>query len=731
MSCSFLKHSTLPCAFMVLVMCGSPTHAAEEEMQTKEVKVTATRTEKELMEIPLSVGVVTAADQKTNPQTTIADMLAHIPGVSVMDGGMPGGKRVMIRGESPMRSLVLIDGIKISEQKSMSGSAILLDTSQIERIEVVKGPASVLYGSEAIGGVVNIITKKGGDKPFGFSQNFIYDSSNNGLEIQSAVFGSYKGFYYRFTGSGVDADDRRSGDGKIANSDYENSYFSGQVGYDWDKGSVFLKADKYQSEISIPSDTSSGHHTFGSTAGMDSSTTVTLDLPKWDRESISGGLELRELNDYLAKIKLNGYFQNMEKNFINNVNVYAFTNMMWMGNPRTISVAVNQDIQTINSQDSYGGSFQTEWTLGSSHYVVAGIDYNKDDLNAQDNRLGGSTTTIMPPMFMPNVTISNPAYYRYSVEQQTIGAFIQDEWTFHDDWALTLGLRETWVDSQLTGNNNPDLVNNDNKNDSKLVGNAGLVYSGIKDVAFRGMWSQGYRFPALNQLYLGTVHGQSSNTLPNPDLSPETSNSYEIGARVSKPNWHADIAAFYTHSKNYITTQKIHNTAGDSQFVNIDSAKTLGVELAADYTFAPWNITPYVTATWLHRRYENTVDRADNSRTFYKTSHTGTPELQGLVGVRWNKSIFESANLYTDLFVHWATRARSYQYDGTYTDEFETLTDHAWQTLNCTIGVQGTKEHKWNVALSLRNILDKNYRQANNGVYDPGFHAVLAVGYEF
>jgi len=738
---SFLKHSALWCAVLAFALYGGQAHAAEEEIQAKEVKVTATRTEKDLMEVPISVGVVGAEDQKRNPQTSIAETLGRIPGVAVMDGGMPGGKRVMIRGESPMRSLILIDGVKVSEQKSMSGAAILTDTSQIERIEVIKGPASVLYGSEAIGGVVNIITKKGGDKPIGFSQDFIYDSSNNGLEIQSALFGSYNGFNYRFTASGVNAHDRWSGDGRISDSDYKNRNYTGRIGYDWDKGSVYLKAEKYESEINIPSSTSSG--VFGwdymvsgrSAKGMSSSTTVSLDLPRWNRDAYSGGFELRELNDFLAKIKLDGYYQNMEKKFNNNVHVFNTmdVNMGPMG-IRTMEIEVDQNIRTINDQDSFGGAFQTEWTLGDNHYLIAGVDFNKDKLDAKDYRLGGYTRVKSPMASAPGTYTYTPASkYRYKVEQQTIGAFIQDEWTFHDDWALTVGLRETWVNSTIKSNNNPDLENHDDKSDSKPVGNAGLVYSGIKDVALRAMWSQGYRFPALNQLYLGTVHGQTSNTLPNPDLDPETSNSFEVGARISKPNWNVDLALFYTHSKNYITTKKLNNAAGDSIFDNIDEAETWGVELGAEYTFEPWNITPYTTVTWLHREYDNEVDDVTQAgrRISYKTSQTDTPPLQGTVGVKWDKDVFENVNLFTDLYMNWATKAKTYDYDSTYTADFETTTNHAWQTFNFTVGLQGGEEHKWHTAISFRNLLNKNYRQAHNGVDDPGFHVVATAGIEF
>ena len=701
---------------------------AAEEVRAREVKVTATRTEKDLAEIPMSVGVVTSEDQKRDPQTTIADMLSRIPGLTVMDGGMPGGKRIKIRGESPMRSLILIDGVKSSEQKSMSGSAILIDTSQIERIEVIKGPASVLYGSEAIGGVINIITKKGGDKPIGFSQNFIYDTSDNGLEIQSALYGSYKGFNYRFSASGVNADDRWAGDGRISDSDYKNRNYTGQLGYSWDKGDIFLKAEKYESEISIPTNSVTGNIKHGSYAGMYNKTDVSLDLPRWNRESVSGGFELRQLTDFLAKVKVNGYAQNMEKKFNNNIHVYnsATTPMGAM------QIIVDQNIRTINEQDSYGGSAQTEWAIGDSHYVIAGVDYNLDKLDAKDFRLGGYTSIKPPTSPSPIIRPSATAKYRYKVEQDALGAFIQDEWTFLRDWTATLGLRQTWVRSELKKNNNPDLENNGDQSDSKLVGNVGLVYSGIKDVALRAQWSQGYRFPSLNQLYLGTVHGQEGNTLPNPDLSPETSNSYEIGARITKGNVTADIAGFYTYSKNYITTRDLGNETGDSMFANMDKAHTWGAELYLDYTFPGIRLTPYTSATYLYRKYENTIDLIeDQGRETYKTSKTGTPPVQGLVGVKWEKEMFQSATLFTDLYMHWAAKAKTYEYDSTYEGDFVIRKDKAWQTFNFTVGMQGGEEHKWNVALSLRNLLDKNYRQADNTVDDPGFHAVLSAGIEF
>ncbi|MDR3074370.1 MAG: TonB-dependent receptor plug domain-containing protein, partial [Deltaproteobacteria bacterium] len=95
----------------------SPESGAASE--TREVVVTATRTEREVFEVPSSVSVVNKKTMEREPKSTIAEQLQDVPGIQVSDGGMGGGaKRIGIRGEGPSRALILIDGMKISEQKS-------------------------------------------------------------------------------------------------------------------------------------------------------------------------------------------------------------------------------------------------------------------------------------------------------------------------------------------------------------------------------------------------------------------------------------------------------------------------------------------------------------------------------------------------------------------------------------------------------------------------------------
>ncbi|MGE4506310.1 MAG: TonB-dependent receptor plug domain-containing protein, partial [Desulfovibrionaceae bacterium] len=273
-------------------------------LRSEQVVVSATRTEKELKETPSSIDVVTTEQIEQSGAATVADLLRDIPGVQVQDGSVAGLKRVTIRGEAPSRVVVLIDGQKISEQKSMDGSALLMDIADIERIEVIKGPASVLHGSEAIGGVINVITKKGGERPIQMETAVTYDSSTEGLTEHLSVYGSAQGFNYRVSGSYTDASDRQTPSGTIDDSSFLNRNFSAYL--DKTIGSLTIggRYENFWSNENVPTASSGG-------------ATVELDLPEWSREKAALFGEYDAAGTYLSKVRLDGYYQETYKDFYN------------------------------------------------------------------------------------------------------------------------------------------------------------------------------------------------------------------------------------------------------------------------------------------------------------------------------------------------------------------------------------------------------------------------------
>ncbi len=136
------------------------------------VVVTATRTETPLSQIGSSVTIITAEEIEKKQQSKVIDVLRSAPGISIaQNGGMGSSVSIYQRGTDTKHTLILLDGIEFRDASSTGGGANLanISTDNIERIEIVRGAQSVIYGSDAIGGVINIITKKGSSEPHGYA----------------------------------------------------------------------------------------------------------------------------------------------------------------------------------------------------------------------------------------------------------------------------------------------------------------------------------------------------------------------------------------------------------------------------------------------------------------------------------------------------------------------------------------------------------------------------------
>lgn len=689
---------------LLLALSFDPSHGRAQSPQPppiaelETVIVTSTRVERSLEELPISVSVVSEEDVRRNPAVTIADQISSVPGVMV-DNQTPGIKRVNIRGMASSRVLVLIDGVKQPELRlAADGAPIGVDPSQIERIEVIKGPASSLYGSDAIGGVINIITKKGGDKPFAFSQNFIYDSSNDGYGWQSSVFGGFQGFNYRLSYGGFNADDIRVpssiAGGRLLNTGFDKRNYTGKLGYEWAGGELSLTADRNKI-------TDMGHilrWTNPETGKLEpanwaNARAYTTSNPEVSRDAYTFNLALTDLNDYLAKLSFMVYSQELNRE----------TRGIGLKNSGGYAKGVVYSYEE-HKQDSYGGSFQSDWQLGDDHYVITGLDYDKSkydsDISAF-NKLSGRFR-------------SRNFGHGY---QENYGYFLQHEWQITEALKSTLGLRYTWVKTTLAKETSKPQ-NLGSTKDSKMVGNLGLVYSGFENLELRALYSQGFRTPNLLQLFIGS----SARMQPNPDLKPESSNNYEVGLRYHQQGWNVDLGLFYSVLKDAMVSRIIGYSGSNAlrQYQNMEEVVTYGAELGLEYSFEELGLTPYLSGTWL--RY---ITKDQHG---FKARHVeGHPEFWGKTGLKWETPVWDSLRFYSDLNV--VMTGRSYQSNADGID-----TDHkpGYGTLNLNLGLEGGEEHKYNLSLSLNNIGNKAYRlPLSSLIYEPGFNVVVGIGFEY
>ena len=167
-----LRHAPLALAIAALGAAQAQTASPQEDTlgitQMDTVVVTASGFEQEIKNAPASISVITREQLESKPFHNLADAVADVEGVSVERGGKAGGMNISIRGLPSDYTLVLVDGKRLSQNSSGArpngfgdvDTNFIPPMSAIDRIEVVRGPMSTLYGSDAMGGVINIITRK-------------------------------------------------------------------------------------------------------------------------------------------------------------------------------------------------------------------------------------------------------------------------------------------------------------------------------------------------------------------------------------------------------------------------------------------------------------------------------------------------------------------------------------------------------------------------------------------
>lgn len=224
--------------FIVLMLLSVSSRSwAEEGMDTKKynlgnVIVSATKTETYQAEIGSSTTVITAEDIKKSQKRTVQDVLRDVPGVTVMQTSAFGGTTsVYLRSAKPGQTLVIVDGVEVNDPMSTDRSFDFahLTTDNIERIEIVRGPQSTLYGSDAMSGVISIITKKGEGKlaPSGYFEGGSFSTFRENLGLS----GSVDKFNYSLSASHLDSDGINKASNGFENDGYRDTVVSSKLGY--------------------------------------------------------------------------------------------------------------------------------------------------------------------------------------------------------------------------------------------------------------------------------------------------------------------------------------------------------------------------------------------------------------------------------------------------------------------------------------------------------------------
>ena len=189
-------------ASLLLLSLSLQSLAEETDDQMETIVVTGSRTSTNLSEIPSTISVISLDQIEAQNAVTVTDMLQNLPGVHVVQpSGQGGVARVFVRGGDQNLTLVLIDGVRVNDPIDTRGSAFDFSTvnmADIERIEIVRGPHSAVYGSDSLAGVINIITKGSVDEFGGsvFAEAGVDDFYRGAVDVAGPI-GDGGGFSLR------------------------------------------------------------------------------------------------------------------------------------------------------------------------------------------------------------------------------------------------------------------------------------------------------------------------------------------------------------------------------------------------------------------------------------------------------------------------------------------------------------------------------------------------------
>jgi iron complex outermembrane receptor protein len=722
------------------VSVSLPAMGAGNETVMDEVVVSATRTEKEVGDVAASVTVITAQDLAEQKVTTVDDAIKHAEGVYVrrQNGIASSIPTVTLRGLSGQdRTLIMQNGLPLNDGYNGGVFWNNLSVENIERIEVIRGPASALYGGNAMGGVVNIITKM----PEQLEGGIRLGAGNHDTIGGTAWVGDKRGsLSYRLSMEG------RGTQGYPTLLVYKGaeagtSTNTGARDLDTTTGEQYVVGDK--------GDKKAGRYNVNTSLAWDlpEDGSIRLDLMRGytmyfyksphtyitdaaGNEVWNGKADLgdgRRTKSFTQSNFLSGRggetihmaSLTLEKDLWDT----AFTaktglthSDRWYTTPKGKTTDDYHDTPGVLTPSDRWGMFvdlQDSIALTEDHLLTVGAYFRRDTFEQKERTL----EDYLKPETDGDVTnITQGKMHQYAL-------FAQDEWQVTDSFSLTPGIRVDMWEGFDGASGKVGAVNElDDVQASAVSPKLSALWKVLPDTSLRAAVGQAFRPPNIYEMYRDWVSDAGTYYVSNPNLDPETVRSIELGVDqyLFDRTLRASVTAFHSRLYDAIGTKTIDKAVSDSGLtekhqINYDEAKVEGVESSLVWTPVSWlELSTTYTVNYT-KILKNDADPASEDHHM-----TDVPEdvwnLSGTLRSKYaslNVSGTRIGRIYTDT----ANDLPPDVYGG-YSRKF--LVD--------TRLVFTPVEH-WAFSLSVDNVLDEKVYMGSSVA--PGREYFLEVGYTF
>ncbi len=605
-----------------------------------DVIVSSTRYIKMEKDIALPMEVIdkTFIDKKV--VNTLSDLLKNEPGLSLSRDGI-WSTSVVIRGMSKSSIVSMIDGNRIETATDLSAGLSMIDLSDIERVEVIKGGVSSLYGTGALGGVVNIITKRKtyGNKFFlSGTASGDYNSVNEGSAGRLSFTTGTDKMYLRVSASKRNTENINSPRGELKNSMYsdQNISLSGGIKLIQNHELVLDYQNYKATDVGVP-------------GGSVFPTNASVKYPSHKRDMFSAEYNITSLVSFLPKVSLKYFNQNIYREVENIPNQVVVDSV----NRRKTSVL---SILPYGRHFTNGAQLQTDWVLSKNNLLIAGADVWQRNLDSRRQR------NIKVETFdstWTNVTATtNRTFGEHPLPEakyRSIGTFAQLESKLFDDrLSITIGGRYDQINIKSNDVFNPvyiitNGVRNDNPTDSLIYaasdennnswgGNIGLLYSVDDNIDLSFTAAHSFRSPSPEERFQFIDQG-SIVRFGNPQLEPETGNFFDLGFRVWEDNFSFKGSVFLNQMKNLVTDiPGFYETRRATFKSNIGEARLYGFDFATEFTISDYALT-YISASYV--RGEDTGNDTDLPQ---------IPPLNGRIGIRSDYLEYVTLDIIANIF---------------------------------------------------------------------------------
>ncbi|MGE5352293.1 MAG: TonB-dependent receptor [Acidobacteriota bacterium] len=579
-----------------------------EPVKLNDVFVTSTRYEKNIREVPLPLEVMTESDIEKVSAVSVSDLLKNKPGIALQRDGI-WGTTVNIRGLSRSAVVTLVDGNRIETATDISAGLSLIDINNIERIEVIKGAASSLYGTGALGGIVNVISKTGqysDSFTVGGSLGSGYSSVNNsGFGNLSLKAGSAFWFAH-VSGTLRNADNIKTPRGTLSNSQFKDNSFSADLGIKpLSDNELKLSYQKfYASNVGIPG----GGSLFPSAA--------IVRYPTEERKLLSAEYSVKNISHSFIKLSAKYFYQFILRDVENIPNTVTKTPAQ-NGQPakRTSVLKITPNARHYTN----GLQLQTDWRIGENNYFIAGIDAWQRALDSRRER--AVQVAVFNAKGDSVVKTTNQVIGERPLPEsrfRSIGAYAQDEIKLiKDRLKVTLGGRFDGINITNNSVSNPvytivNGVRNDapaptsswaavKANNYSWSGNADMLYSVTQGVNVNLNFARSFRAPSLEERFRYIDQG-SVIYLGDPNLKPEDGFSTDAGVRIFNEVISLNFNMFLNSLSNMVV-DKPSTYEGRAAFVssNVGKARLYGFDVNAEYNLLN-NYVIYMLASYVSGR---------------------------------------------------------------------------------------------------------------------------------